>query len=167
MNEYLQQLFEKYRSKGAILDTNLLLVYLIGRYRVRLVGEFKRTQKYSQIDFTIIRKTVRYFVRVVVTPHILAEVSNFSRQVQEQHQSGCARELARIVDEAKEEFVPATEICAVPDFASVGITDAGIEKSAAGRYLVVTDDFSLSNRLQRNAVDAVNFYHLRFPVLFR
>ncbi len=167
MNEYLQQLFKKYRSKGAILDTNLLLVYLIGRYRLELIGQFKRTQKYSETDFTIVRDMVRYFVRVVVTPHILAEVSNFSRQLQEQHQSGCARELARIVDEAKEEFVPAKEICAVPGFASLGITDAGIEKSAAGRYLVVTDDFPLSNRLQKNAVDAVNFYHLRFPVLSR
>ncbi len=46
-------------------------------------------------------------------------------------------------------------------FAKFGLTDAAIAEIAAKKYLVLTDDFRLSQSLQAAGIDALNFNHVR------
>ena len=50
----------------------------------------------------------------------------------------------------------------VPIFKKLGLTDAIIGQLAKDTYLVLTDDFPLTNYLKSIGVDAINFNHLRF-----
>ena len=59
MNEYLLNILYKYKSNGLLIDTNLLLVYFIGSYDVKLLSSFKRTIAFTAEDF---KKLQRLFI---------------------------------------------------------------------------------------------------------
>jgi hypothetical protein len=44
-------LIEKHRSKGVLVDTNLLVLLLVGSINKRRIPEFKRTQSFTIEDF--------------------------------------------------------------------------------------------------------------------
>ena len=44
--EWFERLMKRYRSKGLLVDTNLLLLLTIGRCDLNLIQSFVRTQKY-------------------------------------------------------------------------------------------------------------------------
>jgi hypothetical protein len=91
MSTYTEELVNRFRSKGALVDTNLLLLLLIGSYDRALVGErgFKRVAKYTVEDFATLVLFLRHFKRSVTTPHILTEVSNLAGQLPDDHKSRC------------------------------------------------------------------------------
>ena len=51
--------------------------------------------------------------------------------------------------------------CSENYFEKFGLTDTAIIHSSRDKYLVITDDFPLSNYLRTNDVDVINFTHLR------
>ncbi len=65
-----------------ILDTNILLVYLIGCYRPELTSRNSRTSSYDKEDFYSIEKYIEGKC-LVITPYILAEISNLSLYIKE------------------------------------------------------------------------------------
>lgn len=72
----IEAYIKQYRRKGIIVDTNLLLLALIGG--TSSIGEFKRTRGYSDEDYQLLLKVIDQFETLVSTPHILAEVSNLT-----------------------------------------------------------------------------------------
>lgn len=73
----LTDLLIQYRNGGAFLDTNLLVLYLVGKYQPTYVPKFKRTTMYSEQDFHWFDGYVSQFSKIVVTPQVLAEAWNF------------------------------------------------------------------------------------------
>ena len=48
MNVNINGLIARYRDKGILIDTNLLLVLLVGNIDLRLIGRVGRTERYSR-----------------------------------------------------------------------------------------------------------------------
>jgi hypothetical protein len=99
------------------------------------------------------------FQKIVTTPNILTEVSNLIGQLTDPEKSLCFN----VLDTAKltEVYVPSDVVTSSVQFTRFGITDCGIEQIAKGSYLVLTDDFKLSNYLSTLQIDIINFNHLR------
>jgi len=158
----ITQLFAKYRSKGILVDTNLLLVLVVGICDKARIATFKRTKGYSEEDFELLVKVLRTFPLITTTPNILTEVSNFLGQLPEdvkpKHFNLFAAQISRLV----EQFYESSIISRNSDFWKFGITDCGVIEHARDSYLVLTDDLKLCNYLQHKGIDAVNFTHLRF-----
>lgn len=57
MNPNVGSLISQYRDKGILIDTNLLLVLLVGNVQPRLVGRTARTDGYSIEDYERIKPT--------------------------------------------------------------------------------------------------------------
>jgi hypothetical protein len=153
-------LFEKYRSKGALLDTNLMLLLIVGAYDPRCIATFKRTMKYTKDDFTLITGVANYFQRRVITPNILTEVDNLARQLPERDHRALSSIFGRIISSFFELYVPSADAFRTPEFAQLGLTDVATILST-NDLLVITDDFRLSNRLLNAGRDAVNINHIR------
>lgn len=77
MNDYLLKLIQKYKQKGILIDTSILLLYIVGSFDINLIRTFKRTQMFSENDFKIVPKFIDYFELKITTPHVLTEVSDF------------------------------------------------------------------------------------------
>ena len=69
---------EKYLSKGALVDANVLLVYLFGQTAPRLLERSPRTKQYAK-GYPIVKKVVDKCRVVYTTPNILTEVSNLGK----------------------------------------------------------------------------------------
>ena len=56
MNQHVFRLMQCYRSRGVLVDTNILLLLLIGSFDRSLITKFKRTgSRFSVEDFNLLR----------------------------------------------------------------------------------------------------------------
>ncbi len=79
--EYLDTLLARYKSKGVVIDTNLLLLYFVGLYDPHRIQKFKRTMTFVLEDFYTLLSFFNYFDKVVTTPNILTEVNSLAGQL--------------------------------------------------------------------------------------
>ncbi len=76
MADYYIELLKKYYSKGILIDTNLLLIFIIGMCDKNYIATFKRTKTFSSEDYDILFHILQPFCKIITTPNILTEVSN-------------------------------------------------------------------------------------------
>jgi rRNA-processing protein FCF1 len=158
---HTEQLIARYSQKGLLIDTNILLLLFIGSYDRNLIRNFKRTVQFTIEDYELLILLLRPFNKLVTTPNILTEVANLSGQLGEPARSSYFRTFAEGIKLLKEEYIESREIAAQAEFVKVGLTDLGIWTITQGNYLVLTDDFKLSQMLGNKGVDVINFNHIR------
>lgn len=157
----IERLLRAYRSKGVLVDTNLLLLYFVGLYDRTRIPKFKRTASFSDQDFELLARLLALFQRVVTTPNVLTEVNSLSNQLPEHIKNDYYRAFSRIVTILDEYYVPSATAASIAGFPRFGLTDSAIKELAHDRYLVLSDDLKLTVHLQENGIDAINFNHLR------
>ena len=152
---------KRYRSKGLLVDTNLLLLLTIGRCDLNLIQSFVRTQKYNIEDFGLLSRFVTSFRKQVTTPHVLTEISNLTTRLPDHIRPDYFTSLVSHFAAYSEEAVPFSTASGMGMFVKFGLTDSAITHIARNKYLVLTDDFPLANYLQSQKQDVINFNHLR------
>ena len=160
MSETVNQ-FQRYRQAGIMVDTNILLLFFIGAFDQNLIPRFKRTRQFSVEDYATLISILGLFDRIATTPHILTEVSNLSGQLREPARSEYFKKFSSDITLLEEENVASRDVAQMQEFVKFGLTDTGIIHLTKGKYLVLTDDFRLSQYLQSAGVDVVNFNHIR------
>jgi hypothetical protein len=153
-------LIEKHRAKGVLVDTNLLVLLLVGVVNRRRILQFKRTQDFTIEEFDLLAELVKWFGKLIATPHVLSQVSDLAdlpgKELRE------IRQLFKSFVEKIEEFYdPSRVLVADPIFERHGLTDAAIASVCSNGILVLTADVVLQLALQRRGADALNFDHVR------
>jgi rRNA maturation endonuclease Nob1 len=147
----------KHRQSGALLDANLLLVYVVGKYDKDCLRQFHHTKQYTN-DFGLIKGLVEFFSVLYTTPNVLTEVSNLGGKLKSEAFFSTLKAAVLVL---KEQYCASSDAVATPGFEWLGLTDAGIMRLAANEFLVLTADWPLYNMLVSKNVDAVNINHLR------
>jgi hypothetical protein len=160
MDESFDALIDKYRVKGVLFDTNLLLLLAIGIYRQDRIKTFKRTIKYTLSDFKLVAAIFDRFDRRVTTPNILTETDNLARQLPREEHRDVASILAVLVDRLFEQYEPSVQAAHQKWFPSLGLADC-VTVSIKQDLLVVTDDVRLYNVLASMKRAAININHIR------
>jgi rRNA-processing protein FCF1 len=150
-----------YRPRGAVIDTNLLLLYFLGSFQRKQIRSNKRLAIFDEDDFELLSRLLSLFKKIVTTPNILTEVSNLSDGVPESQRESYFMEFRRRLSILAEECV-LSETALNSKWLRFGLTDAAIATISRERYLVITDDFRLSQALASDGIDALNFNHLRY-----
>lgn len=161
MIEHIRQLIARYAQHGIFVDTNILLLYLIGCFDPDLISRFKRTRQFTAEDFNTLLLLLRPFNKFVTMPNVLTEVSNLSGQLGEPAKSLYFQMFGARIALMEEYYIESGKAAKQSDFIRMGLTDAGIFELAKDQYLVLTDDFRLSQSLQKKGVDVINFNHIR------
>lgn len=162
MLENIEVLVERYRKKGLLVDSNLLLLFFVGSYDLRLIGShFTRLKQFAKEDFHTLASFIDIFELVWTTPNILTEVSNLANKLSKQQRENFFQVFAQLTPALQEEYCHSEDICALPFFHWFGLTDSAIAAMAAGKYLVLTDDLKLANHLATQGTDVINFNHIR------
>lgn len=160
MSEYIEGLIVKYRDRGLLVDANLLMLFFVGEFLPDQIGRLRRTKKFVRADYVRVKDLIGRFKVCVTTPNILTEVSNLSGDIP----SGLRAEFFRLLQTGftslEEEYLPSKQVANAAAFFRFGLTDAVIAQIANQRYLVLTDDFPLSNFLHSIKADVINFNHL-------
>lgn len=161
MPDHLEQLLIKYRTEGVVVDTNLLLLYVVGAQDPNRIDRFSRTDTFTADDFQLLDRLLGHFETAVTTPPILTEVSNLLGQLAKQPRRECMMLFPELIPELDETHPASEEICDHPYFLQFRLTDAGIADVSDDSHLVVTDDLSHYHRLANDRYAVINFNHLR------
>ncbi|MGA9998040.1 MAG: PIN domain-containing protein [Pyrinomonadaceae bacterium] len=159
--DYYVNLLYQYRSKGALIDTNLLLVYFVGCYDPSRIPSFKRTITFTTEDFYTLQRAFNFFTKIVTTPNILTEVNSFSNQLPNEIKFDYYVKMAEQISSLEEHYQNSHKICSLDHFKKFGLTDSGIVDLVKDQYLVLTDDLKLASYLQNVGIDVINFNHIR------
>ena len=155
-------LIRKHAGQGLLIDTNVLMLLLVGNVDPTQIPTVKVTANrgFTERDFDLLVSIVVRFSRIITTPHILAEVSNHADKLKRDSQNKLEAFVSRI-ESCDERFDPAAQIAKSVAFEKFGLTDGAISELAMKGVLVLTVDFPLYGYLQKKGADVVNFNHLR------
>lgn len=159
----LPALVGKYRTKGILLDSNLLVLFFVGSVAPELVENFKRTrnQGFTRKESSLLQRVVAAVSRVVTTPHILTETSNYIFQLQDKARQTALQAIAQALRTFKERRAESKKLVQSNAFLNFGLTDCAVLDLPPKSYLVLSVDAPLVIALQKKGVDAINFNHLR------
>ena len=149
-----------YANHPLVIDTNLLLLLMVGQTDQAAISRFGRTENFKYEDFDTLVKIAEFFaVRkgLLTTPHVLAEVSNLLGR-RELFRST----LARFVAEVEERWEPAAHLAQNKLFRAFGLTDVGLLAIACRRHCVLTRDGGLATRISSAGGAVINYNHIRF-----
>jgi len=154
----------KSRKKPIITDTSPLLLLLIGSYNKNTIKNFKRLSKYNSDDYDLLFQFVAAR-KVMVTPQVLAEVSNFARELK--NNPDTFSEIIKInkslLEKIYEKYIPKDDILASQELFKFGFTDISIIVAAKENdALVLTDDYPLSGICKKSkGLDAMHMSEIR------
>lgn len=155
-----EALFGRYRSRGVLLDANLLVLYVLGSHDARLISSAKATRSrgFETRDYAFIAKLVDYMGTLYATPHVLTEVNSLSNTSISAKQRWDFFSTFRGQVERIEEIHVASQEAALDDvFLRLGLTDAAILAGAADGPLVVSTDPDLCVSLEGRGLGVVNY----------
>ena len=153
-------LLEKYRAKGVLVDTNLLVLLLVGSVNRHRILNFKRTGDFSIEDYDLLRHLIGHFGKLIATPHVLSQVSDLTDLTGKEFTA--VRELFKLlVENVEETYDTSRTLVGDPVFTRFGLTDAAIATVCSRGILVLTTDLPLHLALQERGIDALNFNHIR------
>ena len=162
MTDQSNLIISKYKNKYVVIDTNLLLVFLVGCVDPELITKFNRTNsRYCKDDFKILDDFIAKFKKFATTPNILTEVSNLGGQLKDNAKYRFFAFLAQFIQKVTEKYIPSSEISKDDLFIKFGITDRGIFELDKSEHLILTDDYKLASFCGKLGFDSINFNHLR------
>jgi len=153
--------FDQALPRSVLIDTNIFLLLLVGSTDRAAVARFKRTKKYVPEDFDLAVRFVERFSHIATTSSILTETSNLAAELGSPLLDDVYEKFIEWVNVLEEKYLPGRDIVTDSAFLKFGFTDAGISALRHADYVVLTDDFRLSQYLMSEGVPAINFNNMR------
>lgn len=144
--------------KSLIIDTNILVLLIVGTWDRESIRDHRRTEIFSPADYDLLRSEMQKYARVLTTPGVLTEASNlmgnaFHEEVSQQFIVVCSP-LVEVIR-------PKETIFAEESFDRLGFADASILGAMDQDTVLLTDDAALYLQALSSEREAVNFSHLR------
>ena len=156
MNDYLSQFVDKYKKKGVFVDSEILLLFIVGSKDPRLIRNFGRTAKFDENDFILVSEFIEKFDYKITSPHILTEVSDLLGE-----SSDFQIILEAYINLSEEKFLTSREIAKSKSFFKFGLADSAIIETSKNLHLIFTADNRFYGYLTSMGIDAVNFDSLK------
>ncbi len=136
-----------------IIDTNALLVLVIGLMDTRLFETHKRTSIYEEDDFYNLLSVIGSdFTKVIVLPNVWTEVDNLLNNFSGTYKYPYILTIARLIKESTESYIPSETVVTNHEFYNLGLTDCLILEQAKKCQLLITSDSSLSEIAIANGI---------------
>ena len=147
---------------GYFIDTNLLVLLVVGSAGKELIEKHRRLRDYSAEDYEILIKLLGRVEQVYVTPNTLTETSNLLAQHREPERSRFFDRLRFIIHESEEVVVASAQASSNKAFNRLGLTDAALLEAISPETPLVTVDLKLYLAAIASGREvALNFTHFR------
>lgn len=152
--------------KRVLLDTNLLVLFIVGGTDLAYIGKHKNctNRKYTEEDYNAILSLALASSGVVTTPQILSETSNLLRQTSEPIKQEVTA-LLRLYIKEKDEIYIHSSTSADDNFYSIlGFSDVSILSAMDENTVLVTDDGPLHSAACSRSLQAIHLEEIRTTV---
>lgn len=143
----------------AFIDTNLLVLLVVGSVDREQVGKHRRARAFTPDDYDLLLQVIGALERVFVTPNTLTEASNLLES-----RSDCRflKRLRLVVEGSEEVVVASVNAVRHTEFSRLGLADIVLLKSVSARRPLITTDIDLyCAALAKGEEAAFNFTHYR------
>lgn len=135
-------------ARGLVLDSGVLLLLLAYEHNPESVFSKKSLRGFdvrlNGEDIARLNEIIKQYKTLVVTPHILTEISNLARRADERFRFI----FASFVKRQDEQFCESRELVDHQAFFRFGMADAAITDLAVKGYHVITSDGDLARYLK-------------------
>lgn len=149
-------------GKSIVLDTNLLILLIVGLASPEYINQHKRTNTYTEDDYSLLLSIVSEFSKIVLLPNTLSETSNLIGQFKsEPARSHIFKTFHTIIFTWGEIYVESRHGAQRVEFARLGLTDSVLLHVISSEHTLLTDDLDLYREAAKNGYEVINFNHHR------
>ncbi|MBX7277153.1 hypothetical protein K2E96_16440 [Pseudomonas sp. ERGC3:05] len=143
-----------------IIDTNLLVLLMVGLYDPGYICFHRKLTDYSKQDFEALAILIEG-AEIVVTSNVLTEASNLLWYTADPHKQAIRAVLGEFINGATEHRPESTSVVLSPSFMGLGLTDAGILELPKDSGVILTVDLDLHLAALDRGLKSENFTHYR------
>lgn len=144
-----------------ILDTQLLVLYVVGLASPQYIRRHKRLGSYTEADFDLLSNMLARAPYVVVTANVFTETSNLLPYIAEPARTRIMEKFRELVASLDENYVPTEQAAQRAEFVRLGLTDAALLEAGDASSTLLTADFGLYDAALRSGRQVENFNHYR------
>lgn len=149
-----------------IIDTNLLLLLVVGSADRQYISKHKRlAPDYSIDDFDLVTAVASSFSDIILLPNTLTEVSSFARQIGNPARDHIQSKLAEFIEVNTEIHIAGRSAALRDEFFELGLTDAAILQLCAAPLGELTPTLLSVDADLLNAASALGYGFLDFTQL--
>jgi len=111
---------------SVILDTNLIVLFVVGLTRTDIIEVHDNLSDYTITDYVNLSNLLNAFSDIILLPHVLAEVSSLSRQIKNPYRTMIQNNFRKFVELNGELSLPSIDAVRRNEFLRLGITDSAI-----------------------------------------
>ena len=146
---------------GYFIDSNLLVLLIVGDVGPELIRKHRRLQMFTPEDYYKLSTLLDTVQSAFVTPNTLTEASNLLAQHREPERSILFSRLRYLIRQSQEVVVASADAAANTAFARLGLTDAALLQAVSASTPVLTVDLNLCVAAwSKDPEAAVNFTRL-------
>ena len=145
------------------IDTNLLVLLVVGETDRDMISKHRRTRAYRVQDYELLLRLINETDhQVFVTPNTLTEASNLLAQHEDPERSRIFGVLQALIERTEETVVESKVAARNSNFKRLGLTDAALLEVVSASNPLVTVDLKLYLAAsEKGAGAAYNFTHYR------
>jgi len=128
-----------------IIDSNSLIVLLLGSIDENLIASHKTTSIYTKQDYHNLVIIIKDLKNLLVLPNIWTEVDNLLNRFAGHYRWTYLTQIREIMSKTTEKYLQSTTGSKSPYFDYVGLTDSLILEIAKDCELLITSDSMLSD----------------------
>lgn len=161
MTETLPFDITKHYKKGVVVDSNLMVLYIVGIFDLSLIERHNKTKAYTKEDFLVLYRLLENFNAILTTPNILTETSNLTETGDQDFKNRFFSKFAESIGSFDERHIKSIDLTKENGFKKFGLADSSVTKLASEGHLILTDDLKLSAYLSNKDMPVINFNHIR------
>jgi len=128
-----------------LIDTNALIVLLLGIIDKRLINRHERTSIYNEQDFNDLLAIIGSFDKLIVLPNVWTEVDNLLNRLHGRYKDRYVQEIIKTIKSTTETYLESVKAAESVGFFDLGLTDSLLLEHAKGCKLLITSDSQLSD----------------------
>lgn len=147
-------------SAALVLDTNMIILLVVGLADEALVSKHKRTRAYSINDFRLLVHIISNYQDVTVVPNALSEVSNLLSFEADDRSRTILAVFSNFVESTNERYVASVDAIKRPEFRWLGLSDSAMLELAKTDIHLLTADLDLHLAALKAGYQSFNFTHM-------
>lgn len=128
-----------------LIDSNALIVLLLGLIDPKLLGRHKTSSIYDEEDFNDLLGVIADYNNLVTLPNVWTEVDNLLNRFSGDQRYIYISQVTDLIKKTSETYLSSSTACEAPFFLQLGLTDSLILEYAEKCKLLITSDSTLSD----------------------
>ena len=149
-----------------ILDTNLFLLFIVGKIDINLIPKVNKLSAYSIEDYYNVLNLIRKADELIVTNSIITETCNHLDKINRKYNNEIFKQSVSIINSMSDRTIKLHQNIVGDTFIIFGFADSEIYNISDNSILILTDDLRFYDYMKNNGRYVFNINHIRQGLWF-